>query len=40
MNSMMSNGSMMNHLKKATILNAISKWNPDKTRSEFIPDSD
>jgi len=40
MNSMMSNGSMMNHLKESHHTKGNFKWNPDKTRCEFIPDSD
>ena len=40
MNSMMTNGSMMKHLKENHHTKGNFKWNSDKTRCEFIPDSD
>ncbi|MBX3045209.1 MAG: hypothetical protein KIT33_10340 [Candidatus Kapabacteria bacterium] len=40
MNSMMSNGTMMKHLKENHHTKGDFKWNSDKTRCEFKPDSD
>jgi hypothetical protein len=39
MNSMMSDGSMLAHLKENHCIKGTFEWNSDKTKCEFIPDS-